>query len=217
MMTDLPLVTAVCLTRNRREWLPKAIQAFQHQTYPGRQMLIVADGEDVRDLVPSDDERISLIVAPGERKPVGAKRNFACSLVSTELVAHWDDDDYSAPGRLEDQVVRLIESAKSVTGYHTMKFTDGERWWQYLGWPAFALGTSLVYRRAWWERNRFASIPVGEDSPFVSSAVRAREFVAAGDLDLMYATVHAKNTSPRRINTAGNWRELPDFEWRKAA
>ena len=215
-MTDLPVVTAVCLTRNRREWLPKAIHAFECQTYPRRQMLIVADGEDVRDLVPSD-ERIALVIVPGDRMVVGTKRNFACSQVTTEFIAHWDDDDYSAPGRLEDQIVRLINSGKSVTGYHTMKFTDGERWWQYVGWPAFALGTSLLYRRAWWDRNRFASVPVGEDSPFVSTAVRAREFIAAGDLDLMYATVHRANTSPRRINTAGNWRELPDFEWRTAA
>lgn len=223
MTPELPSVTAVCLTRNRREWLPKAIAQFQTQTYLNRRLLIVADGDDVSDLIPGDlipgDPPVWLYTVLPAREPavrkIGPKRNFANSLVTTDLIAHWDDDDYSAPERLADQVRRLVETGMSVTGYHTMKFTDGARWWQYEGFPAFAFGTSLMYRRAWWERNRFPDLHVCEDSIFVRAAVRARQFIAPGDLDLMYATIHPGNTSPRRIG--GNWRELPDYRWGKAA
>jgi hypothetical protein len=45
-------VTCLCLTRNRPEWLPKAIKSFQSQTYRRRELMILADGQDVRHLVP---------------------------------------------------------------------------------------------------------------------------------------------------------------------
>ncbi len=58
-----PLVTCLCLTRNRRAWLPRAIGCFLAQTYEERELLIVDDGDEgVTDLVP-DDPRIRVMVA----------------------------------------------------------------------------------------------------------------------------------------------------------
>ena len=51
---SLPLVTCMMLTRNRREWLPRAIACYQAQTYANRELLIVMDGEDTRDAIPAD-------------------------------------------------------------------------------------------------------------------------------------------------------------------
>jgi hypothetical protein len=75
-----------------------------------------------------------------------------------ELIAHRDDDDYSAPGRLADQVQRLTESGKAVTGFRSMRFTDAVRWWKYEGTRNYALGTSLWYQRDWWSTHRFSGI-----------------------------------------------------------
>jgi glycosyltransferase involved in cell wall biosynthesis len=55
-------------------------------------MLILADGEDVKDLVPSD-ERIRLIHL-AESRSIGEKRNFGCERSSGEIICHWDDDDW---------------------------------------------------------------------------------------------------------------------------
>ena len=138
-----PLITCLCLTRSRREWLPKAIACFQAQTHEPRELLIVADQpSDVEGLVP-DAPNIHVLYAPGV---VGTKRNIGSDAAAGEFIAVWDDDDWSEPGRLADQVARLLETGKSVTGYYSMKFTDGVKWWQYTGWPNMALGTSLDYR-----------------------------------------------------------------------
>jgi O-antigen biosynthesis protein len=190
-------VTCLCLTRNRRQWLPQAIESFRQQTYRFAELLILADGEDVRDLVP-DDERIRLIHLEGPIQ-IGDKRNYGCERARGGTVAHFDDDDYSAPGRLADQLARLDASGKNVTGYHSMRFTDGERWWKYKGTFNFALGTSLVYRTDWWRRNRFGSVQIGEDNDFVSEAFDAGELATADARDLMHATIHAGNTSPRSM------------------
>jgi len=201
----MSFVTCLCLTRNRLEWLPKAIRSFQQQTFKRRELMILADGQDVSHLVPADDPRVRLIHLDG-RPEIGAKRNYGCGRASGGIIAHWDDDDYSAPGRLADQVEHLVGSRKAVTGFHSMRFTDGVRWWKYEGTHNYALGTSLCYRRAWWNANRFPVVQVGEDNQFVATAHSAGELVTADAGDLMYATNHSGNTSPRKLGD--NWKPI---------
>lgn len=190
-------VTCLCLTRNRREWLPKAIASFLDQTYEDRKLLIVSDGEDISDLVPGD-ERIRLITVK-DAMLIGDKRNAGVAAADTDLICHWDDDDFSAPGRLADQVGRLIDSGRAVTGYHSIKFTDGEVWYRYNGTPNWAFDTSLCYRRDFWERHEFGSINDGLEANFRAAAIREKQFTSADGSDLLYATIHAGNTGPRVI------------------
>lgn len=198
-------MTCLCLTRNRREWLPKAIRCFLDQTYPKKDLLILADGQDVRDLVPKD-ERITLYHTDRTMQ-IGEKRNFGCSLAEGEVIAHWDDDDFSAPERLADQVQRLCQSGKAVTGYRSMRFVrhpDGKQW--RFTYPfGKVLGTSLCYRRDWWEQNKFPAIHVQEDSEFSVKAWNQRQLDEGPheDVGLMYATIHAGNTSPRELEKPG--------------
>ncbi len=124
-----------------------------------------------------------------------------------EIIAHWDDDDYSAPGRLTDQVERLIDSGLSVTAYRSMKFTDGHDFRLYLGTPLYALGTSLCYRKDWWSANRFRSLQIAEDFWFADAARGARQLTSVDGGELMYATVHPSNTSPRQW-TGASWRQI---------
>jgi len=166
--------------------------------------LILADGASVRDLVP-DSGNVRLIELSGAAE-IGEKRNFGCDRAAGEVIAHWDDDDYSAPGRLADQLQRLQESGKSVTGYHSMRFTDGVRWWKYNGEKHYSLGTSLCYRRDYWEQHRFPYLQVGEDNQFVAAAFSNRMLVTADAGDLMHATIHPGNTSPRQMGD--NWKLL---------
>ncbi len=145
-----------------------------------------------------DDEHIRLLVlegAPG----IGDKRNLGCNHARGEVIAHWDDDDYSAHTRLADQLARLDSSGKPVTGYHAMRFTDGTRWWKFEGKKSYALGTSLCYRKEAWQRNKFPAIQVGEDNHFVAVAAARGELVTADAGELMYANNHPGNTSPKYI------------------
>lgn len=208
-VTDTPFVTCLCLTKDRRQWLPKAIECFQAQTYPNRELLIVADGDDVTDLVPNDTRIRLLRITSGFL--IGAKRNFGVGRALGDIVAHWDDDDYSAPGRLADQVNRMQSENKSVTGYHTMRFTDGTKWWLYRGQPYFALGTSLCYRKQWALGHPFPERQVGEDNEFGGAAHKSGQLVSvtAGETpadELMHACVHDGNTSKKAVD---RYRPLP--------
>lgn len=203
-----PLVTCLCLTRNRREWLPLAIKYFQDSTYPLRELLILSSGESVFDLVP-EDPSIRLIEIEDGRK-IGELRNLGVQLSLGSLIAHWDDDDYSAPDRLADQVTRL-KFDKSVTGYSSMRFTDGKNYWEFAGLSDYAIGTSLLYRRAWAIAHPFKDVHIGEDGSFADDARAHEQLICAPAGDLMAASIHPGNTSPRQLK-GDNWRLLPAAE-----
>jgi glycosyltransferase involved in cell wall biosynthesis len=184
--------------------LPQAILCFQQQTYPHRELLILSDGEDVRDLVPADD-RIRLVHL-AEQRNIGEKRNFGCGQALGEIICHWDDDDWSESWRLALQIGMLNESGLSLAGFHSMRFTDGEKWWKYEGTQNYALGTSLCYRRSWWKEHPFEPKNIGEDNFFVSVASAAKQLISVDAEVIMHATIHSGNTSPRCMGD--NWRVL---------
>lgn len=128
-------------------------------------------------------------------RTLGEKRNLACQAAAGEFIAHFDDDDWSAPGRITDQINRLRETGKAVTGYRILKFTDGRRWWK-LELPSTRVyGTTLCYRRDWWRENQFGNVTESADNAFCAKA--GKELIGADAGDLMYATNHPGNTTER--------------------
>jgi hypothetical protein len=100
----------------------------------------------------------------------------------------------------------LNESGLLVSGFHSMRFTDGDNWWQYQGKPNYALGTSLCYWREWWQANPFSHANIGEDNTMVYAAQAAGQIVSEDAGELMWASIHPGNTSPRMITD--NWKKL---------
>ena len=68
----------------------------------------------------------------------------------------------------------------------------------YSGAPNYVLGTSLVYRRDWWQAHKFPDKQLGEDNAFVKAA---RSVLSVQDgLGMMVATTHRNGTSPRSLD-----------------
>jgi len=198
-----PYVTCMCLTRNRRQWLLRAIDCFQQSTYKNRELLILNSGESIADIVPAD-QRIRVVrVAHG--RTIGELRNAAVELARGEIIAHWDDDDYSAPERLEDQVARLLGNNKQVTGYSSMVFESETELWSFEAQFNFGIGTSLCYQRDWALAHPFKALHVAEDRYFSNEARDHGELVSAPDTGLMRASIHSGNTSKRSL-TGDNWK-----------
>lgn len=171
----------------------EALECFRRQTYQPRQLVIVDDmmdrsfGDDV-----SQQPDVKYIQQPG-RLSIGRKRNIACAYADGEIICHWDSDDISAPGRIADQVERLLASGAELTGYHTMIFMDGSgRRWLYRGRPPYAIGTSFMYWQKLWLRNPFPLLNMSEDHAFLGRAARVESVDAAG---MMTARVHSDNTN----------------------
>ncbi|MCA1612881.1 MAG: glycosyltransferase family 2 protein [Acidobacteria bacterium] len=199
-----PLISCIMPTADRRAFVGRAVEYFLRQDYAESELIVVDDGADaVADLMPGYG-RVRYFRL--DRKlAVGAKRNFACERARGEIVAHWDDDDWHAPRRLSYQVAELQAAGADACGIQSLLFYDARAGgaWQYV-YPArqkfWLSGSSLCYRRAFWERNRFQEINVGEDARFVWNSRGAR-FHAHADSTFHVGIIHARNVSPKR--TAG--------------
>ncbi|HKV11216.1 MAG TPA: glycosyltransferase, partial [Thermoanaerobaculia bacterium] len=103
----VPLVSCIMPTYNRRSFIPLALARFREQTYACRELIVIDDGSD-----PIEDElrgepSVRYVRVP-RRMSIGAKRNLACAEAKGEIVAHWDDDDWYSPDRLEQQVTPIL-------------------------------------------------------------------------------------------------------------
>lgn len=213
------LVSCIMPTCDRRAFIPSAIACYLAQDWPDKELIVVDDGMDrVEDLLRYVSGakyfffREENLPAHRPRTPIGTKRNYACERASGEVIVHWDDDDWSAPERISDQVARLLESGKSVTGYHDLLFWDQRRneASRYSNASAvYAAGSSLCYRREYWNANRFKPTSFGEDNDFVYRARDKQEIIAVDGGQMMVARTHEQNTSKR---DARDWPAIPTSE-----
>lgn len=191
-------------TRDRRAFVAQAVHYFLRQDYPDTELIVVDDGYDkVGDLMP-DDPRIRYLRLPAVQS-VGAKRNVACQHATGKIIAHWDDDDWSAPGRLRVQVSALLGSGADVCGLSEVlhyRPLRGDAWLYRAGdaRPAVA-GCSIVYRRSVWAASAFPDVMTGEDSAFVGRLPPHR-VLALAERSLMIAIVHSRNVTSLPLGTS---------------
>jgi len=219
--SDRPLVSCIMPTANRRRFVEKAIRYFERQTYPNRELIIVDDGgSPVGDLA-HGNERIRYIRLD-RPATVGAKRNLACEQARGAIIAHWDDDDWYAPHRLDYQVEAIARAPEAICGVSDLVYYDLQRRraFRYVyprGQRPWLAGNALCYGAKAWNRSRFREIDVGEDALFVWGAP-AQDVVTLPDSDFVVAMIHDRNVSPKA--TRGSlWRSHPvnDVEQRLGA
>lgn len=122
------------LTRDRPELAKRAVECFRAQTYLNKRLLIWNTGDDASIQLNSLSE--FQVFAAIRNQSIGTMRNFATeyagSLLSTvqpgllseyaDIIVHWDDDDWSHPNRIAEQVALLQASGADVVGYNEMLF-----------------------------------------------------------------------------------------------
>jgi glycosyltransferase involved in cell wall biosynthesis len=195
----MDLVSCICVTANRRHLIRAALESYRSQDWPHRELVVIDDGsQDVRDLCQAVPGCVYIYVA-GPQK-IGVKRNLACEAASGDIICTWDDDDWSAPTRISDQVIRLLQSGKAVSGYHSMLFWDGTRGFKYKGASDYSLGTALCYRKDFWRKHPFIKEDKihFEDNAFVQAARNAQQIVSVDAEARMVARIHPGNTAPKR-------------------
>lgn len=287
-----PLVCCVCLTADRPAMVKRAVACFEAQTYK-RKALLILDTGSVPSL-PYSDQRCHVNAPEFRGETIGSLRNRANDLAvsyvlsrhrdtDTALFAHWDDDDWSHPNRLAEQVALIVcprcfgrgESTLGplgvqscpdckggaepldAVGYSDMLFLDqfhmrpdgtvyyarcmkcgetlgpptnvkecycggkttpapGEAW-LYTSTSSYMLGTSLLYRRAAWERKPFEHVNQGEDRRWLAGLrtmgdTSLRSWKGSFSHGLMIASIHGANTSSRIDPASENFRRVPEWD-----
>lgn len=194
-----PLVSAILPTADRRDLLPLALACFRAQDWPRRELVVIDDGEDmIADVVRAAGLEHVIYHRMTHRHRIGTKLNFGITTARGDILLRWDDDDWYAPGRITDQVHRLLETGKSVTGYNTMVFWDQCRREasKYTGPPTYALGTTLCFHRRYWAAHPFLDSSYGEDGEFIKcaqQALPAPDIIAVPADGMAIARIHTRN------------------------
>ena len=157
-----------------------ALKAFHSQDYPARELIVIDDGTDpVGDLV--EEAPMARYVRLSARASIGEKRNRACAEARGSIIAHWDDDDWYAPGRLSSQIAPLLAGEADLTGLENsfMLELPAVRFWrthQDLHRRMFVGdvhgGTLVYWKRLRDEGLRYPPSNIAEDAALIQAAVR---------------------------------------------
>jgi glycosyltransferase involved in cell wall biosynthesis len=201
-----PKVCAVCLTADRHRQTERAIKSFLAQTYTNSTMLLLDTGEHpfpMGLIAGSGAWRVKVIRGvPQKDANIGALRNIANGYTDgSDVLIHWDSDDWSHPRRIEDQLGYL--GANELVGYSSMLFWDVEHQTSWLYRSAkpqqYCIGTSFCYWRESWRAMPFKEMPYGEDDTFAHWRKRfARDSIRIIDGEprpMIIAEIHEGNTS----------------------
>lgn len=193
-----PLVSCLCVTRGRVSLLRRAVRCFFAQTYEPRELVVVFESDDAETrtfLELLDSPQVFAVEVPVHPKlTLGALRNIALRSGSGTYIAQWDDDDWYAPSRLEEQM-RALRSLKragcvllrwTIFDHLTQRaYVSGKRAWE----------GSLVSERD--SVPRYSDLPKSEDTPVLAQMLGEGKLVRLDRPELYIYTYHGHNTWDR--------------------
>jgi glycosyltransferase involved in cell wall biosynthesis len=195
------LVSVVTPTFNRNFYLRSIVACFLAQTCTDSELLVVDDGTESAEPFIAAHPRVRYVRLPGPPLSTGMKRNACCELAQGEFVLHADNDDWSAPTRIANQVEKLKASDKAVLTYYRIPYWDMTEKQAYIYnsenreplWE-WAHGATLCYRKSFWEEHPFEDKRRMEDVYFIKAAGRADMLASTDGRDQIVLRAHSGNT-----------------------
>jgi hypothetical protein len=202
---DLPDVSIITLTKDRRTFMELAKYSYSIQTYPRHKLewVVVDDGEDcIED---------TLIGVPNVKyirtdpiATIGEKRNLAIEKAMYNTIVMMDDDDIYPENSVLFRVSMLLKQpAKECVFCTILPCYDITKYSSFMNVPPITLHMServseatLAFTRQFWETQKFDAIHIAEGNTFI----RGREQMCreVSPQEVIVSLVHPKNTSSRR-------------------
>lgn len=202
---DLPPVSIITLTRDRRSFIPLAKYGYLAQTYPEHllEWVIVDDGKDpIKDLV-SDMPNVKYILLD-EPLTIGAKRNLAVSKASHDILVMMDDDDVYPNNSVVARVAHMLAEPKKDCLFSTiLPCYEIHETKSFMNVPPITLDMSkrvseatMCFTRQFWQERGFPNEQVAEGDAFIHGREQmCREF---SPQDVIVSLCHKKTTSSRK-------------------
>lgn len=116
---ELPNISIITPTRNRRFIFELTVYQFQNFMYPREKIewVILDNGSDkIRDLLPAD-HRIKYLTLPGDKRySIADLRNHCIENCSHDIIVYMDDDDYYPVESVYARVKALLKYKKVGVG-----------------------------------------------------------------------------------------------------
>lgn len=195
-----PLISALCITRNRVKYLKRSIIDFLNQTYPNKQLVIVYDDDDISTcnfLDTINNENIKKIKMYTKYK-LGILRNISIENADGDYFIQWDDDDEYHPMRMEIQYKALSEhnfqkacclSSWIIYDMNTKKY--------YLSDNGFWQG-SVICPMYLAKKYKYSDKSKGEDEDFIRQLIDNDKIFTICAPELYLYRLHDRNTYDRK-------------------
>lgn len=204
---DLPDVSVLCITKDRRIFMPLLKYCYMIQSYPEDklELVIVDDGEDsIEDTLIGVPNVKYVRCEPG--LTISQKRNLAVQNAMYDVLAMMDDDDVYPNNSVLQRVAMMLMEPKKECGFcTTIPCYDITKFASFMNVPPNHLAMServseatLVFTKKFWEERHFDdSVHIGEGNAFI----RGREQMCReiSPQEVIVSLVHPKNTSARRL------------------
>jgi len=190
---DQPLVSCVCPTANRHKYIPQLLDSFLSQTWQNKELIILDDGKKpcTNELI-QVHRQIQYFKLP-EKLNIPKKRNLLAKLANGKYIIHFDDDDWSAPGRIAAQMKHHQQFSVGIVGFHSILFWSEitQEVWRYSGTKGYACGTSFCYLKSFWKRHPFPeNQDLGSDNSVIYPARANNQSATFDGGQLIVARIH---------------------------
>jgi glycosyltransferase involved in cell wall biosynthesis len=114
---NLPMVSCLCVTRSKVNFLRRAINSFLNQTYSNKELVILYDEDDIATrnyLKTIKNDIVKCLEIPSNPKmSLGNLRNLSVDFAYGDYICQWDDDDWYHEDRIEIQMKCILKSHKN--------------------------------------------------------------------------------------------------------
>jgi hypothetical protein len=202
---DLPFISVITITRDRRPFIPLVKYGLIAQTYPAEKIewVVVDDGTDqIIDLI-SDMKNLKYVLSDTPLT-IGAKRNLAIEHAKHDIFVTMDDDDVYPSNSLVSRVAHLLATPKKECLFSTVIpcYNIHEKK-SFMNIPPIKLPmcdrvseATLCFTRAFWEAGKFPDQQIAEGGGFIKG--REQQCREMSPQDIIVSLVHKKNTSARK-------------------
>jgi glycosyltransferase involved in cell wall biosynthesis len=171
---ELPFVSIVTVTYNRKLIFPMAIRNWELFEYPRDKLewIIVDDSDDgssLSGILPKSSQIKYYRLQTTGRLSIGQKRNFGVKNATHEYIAFMDDDDYYYPHSIYARISLLLKYPK----YDLVGVTDLDIYDVVNDFSARVKGSmiseaSMAFRKSFWVEQQFPDKfnTLGEGYPF---------------------------------------------------
>jgi O-antigen biosynthesis protein len=159
------LVSCVMATRNRPQFVRRALNSFARQTYTPSELIVVDDSDDPVEHL-CDAPSVRYIRRQG-RMPLGAKMNLGIEQAAGDYIVKWDDDDWYHPEFNATMLQALLGSANpnrtlAACGCFLV-FIAGETTSLRSTKRGLTAGGTFTFTKDLWRVTRFRAIGLEED------------------------------------------------------
>lgn len=227
---QLPHVTVITVTRNRKDFFPLAIDNWNRIYYPHDKLtwLVVDDSDDleqspVRILKAEKDTRILFYYEKPKTEgdkiipySIGYKRNLAMSLIKTDLAVMMDDDDFMYKDSIIARVCTLVFNKKQCV------YSDKMGVYHVHNESSYVLEDfkdvqegGLMFTKKWWSEQKFSETSCSEGMGLIVN--REKDCIKIPFFFNGIVLNHNKNITQRTRNIKFNVKERHKAESIKAS